>query len=139
MTVTAPKVRCSVSNQIYDKIIPAKSSTFNEVTDQMIKSNSIESNFKPIQIPSSSSSLSSPSSSNIEVSQIDYRPLITHGRRRFTTLTSSSPMIIVKKKSPSPKPRLFYEQVIIIVDCRFDLVNYRLLSFSRNPCCVLCL
>lgn len=113
MTVTEPKVRCSVSNQIYDKIIPQKSVASTAVTDQTIKmSSSTESNLKPTQVLSTSSSLSSPSSSNIEVLPIDYRPLITYGRRRFTTQSSLSPMLIVKKKSPSPIPVVPSTQVI---------------------------
>ena len=136
MTVTEPKVRCSVSNQIYDKIIPRKSPAHTEVIDPTLKTNAI-------QIPSSSSSLSSPSSSNIEVSQIHYRPLITNGRRRFTTLTSASPMVIVKKKSPSPQPRLFYEQVhdgrcsssVIIRCCYFleTLVALSACEYNSQP------
>lgn len=48
---------------------------------------SINSNFS--RIPSSASTM-------------DFRPLITHGRRRFGTMPSSSSMIIIKKKSPPP-------------------------------------
>ena len=38
------------------------------------------------------------------VSTMDFRPLITHGRRKFGTIPSSSSMIIIKKKSPPPPP-----------------------------------
>ena len=47
-----------------------------------------------------------PRFSQIPSTSMDFRPLITQGRRRFGTMPSSSSMIIIKKKSPPPPPRL---------------------------------
>jgi len=50
------------------------------------------------------------SASTTEIKPIDFRPLITHGRRKFSAISSSS-MIITKKKSPSPMNHISSNQV----------------------------
>ncbi len=85
-----PVVRCSVNNQAYDRTMIHK-----PVATANISSTSKETNSTPKY---SNSRLSS----NIEVKPMDFRPLIINGRRRFNTISSGTPMVIIKKKSPSP-------------------------------------
>ena len=51
------------------------------------------------------------SSSSIEIKSMDFRPLITYGRRKFHAAPYSSSMIIVKKKSPCPLNTGTFEEV----------------------------
>ncbi|CAF3513009.1 unnamed protein product [Rotaria socialis] len=96
VTMPEPIVSCSVSNQAYDKAIIKKPST--------------PSNISSVSKEINSTRFHSPLSNNIQNKQMDFRPLIINGRRRFTTITSTSPMIIVKKKSPSPMNNISSEQ-----------------------------
>ncbi|CAF4136519.1 unnamed protein product [Rotaria sp. Silwood2] len=96
LTVPEPIVRCSVSNQAYDKAI----------IQQPLTSPNISSTCQDIN----SACFHSPFSKNIQVKQMDFRPLITNGRRRFTTISSASPMIIIKKKSLSPMHNMSLDQ-----------------------------
>ncbi|CAF3541406.1 unnamed protein product [Adineta steineri] len=97
ITITQPSVRCSASNRMYDKRVPQK---------PLINSN-ISSTLRGIN-PKISDTPSL--SSNIEVKPMDFRPLIINGRRRFNTISSSTPMVIIKKKSPSPMNTNHLEQ-----------------------------
>jgi hypothetical protein len=54
------------------------------------------------------------SASTTEIKPIDFRPLITHGRRKFSAISSSS-MIITKKKSPSPMNHISSNQVYLFI------------------------
>ena len=107
--VTIPETNtcCSVSNQVYDKAIIQKplkvsniSSTWKEINPKL--NENINSNC-----------LHSTLSKSIEKKQIDFRPLIINGRRRFNTISSTSPMIIVKKKSSCPIRHTSIEQVCV--------------------------
>lgn len=66
---------------------------------------------------------------------MDFRPLITQGRRKFGTMPSSSSMIIVKKKSPPPTrlnrycSNQVHRQSVINLYDRFYL--FRNSSFNR--------
>jgi hypothetical protein len=86
-----------VNNQIYDQSMIRRSSTTQNIPTYQ------QSNSKLYQIPSSAS--------NIEIKSMDFRPLITNGRRRFRTIPSSSSMIIIKKKSPPILGNISYNQV----------------------------
>lgn len=99
VTLPEPMVCCSVSNQAYDKAI--------------IHKPSISSNISSTWKETNAKCCPSPISKNAEVKQMDFRPLITNGRRRFSTISSGSPMIIVKKKSSSPMNNVSVEQVHI--------------------------
>ncbi len=109
ITIPEPVVRCSVSNQAYDKAIIRKSPPI--------------SNSSSIWKETNQKSFHSPISSNIEVKPMDFRPLIINGRRRFSTISSATPMIIIKKKSPSPRNTIPFQQVcsikILLVCARF--------------------
>jgi hypothetical protein len=83
---------CSADNQLYDKSMIKKSSTTQNISAHQ------QPNPKFYRIPSSN---------------MDFRPLITTGRRKFGTIPSSSSMIIIKKKSPSPMNSISYNQVDI--------------------------
>lgn len=106
ISIPEPVVRCSVSNQAYDKaIIRTSPPTSN------ISSTSKEANLNAKTNPKY---FHSPLSSNIEVKPMDFRPLIINGRRRFNTISSASPMIIIKKKSPTPTNTIsLFEQVCV--------------------------
>ena len=89
LTIPEPVVRCSVSNQVYEKApVQQKSQPIANISSTLK-----ETNTKHLQTPLSS---------NIEVKPMDFRPLIINGRRRFSTISSATPMVIIKKKSPSP-------------------------------------
>ena len=110
-TVSRPLVRCSVNNLVYDKTNVQKPVTASNVSLNWQERNTnptTKTNAKYFRLPTSASA------ANIGVSTKDFRPLITNGRRRFSTLPTSSPMIIVKKKSPSPMTRLSLEQVCLL-------------------------
>jgi hypothetical protein len=96
-TVTNISIPGSVNNQIYDQSMIRRSSTTQNIPTYQ------QSNSKLYQIPSSAS--------NIEIKSMDFRPLITNGRRRFRTIPSSSSMIIIKKKSPPILGNISYNQV----------------------------
>lgn len=83
----------SLNNQFSDRSMLKKSSTTQNISSYQ------QSNPKFYNISSSST--------------MDFRPLITNGRRKFGTIPSSSSMIIVKKKSPSPMKNISYNQVNI--------------------------
>ena len=73
------------------------------------------------------------SSSSIEIKSMDFRPLITYGRRRFNAAPFSSSMIIVKKKSPCPVNTGTFETVCessLCVACARR--RRRCCSFFRN-------
>lgn len=96
ISIPEPVTRCAVSNQAYEKAIPRKSLPIPDLLSTWTEPNlnsSTTTNPKYIQ---------KPLTSNIEVKPMDFRPLIINGRRRFTTISSASPMVIIKKKSPSP-------------------------------------
>ena len=112
--VSEPIVRCSVSNQVYDKGLLRKSPLPAAVPDNSFQA-SRSSTAKTSRVQ-----LSTPT---FEDSPTDFRPLIINGRRRFTTLPSSSPMIIIKKKSPSPMHGISLKEV--------DLLKY---PFGRDAC-----
>ncbi len=78
-----------MNNYTYD--IKKSSTTQNIPTHQ-------QTNPRYYRIPSSASNM-------------DFRPLITNGRRKFSAIPSSSSMIIIKKKSPSPMKYISYNQV----------------------------
>jgi hypothetical protein len=100
-----PIVRCSVSNQAYDKAIIRKPATTSNISSTSREMNPItKTNLKYCNTPLSSS---------IEVKPMDFRPLIINGRRRFNTISSASPMIIIKKKSPSPMNNIPFQQVCV--------------------------
>jgi hypothetical protein len=103
-----PRVRCSVSNQVYERGIVRRPLIDSDVS---IEQNETQVNTSEKTMFTKSTSFLSSSSTKIEPEKIDYRPLIINGRRRFTTLPSSSSMIIVKKKSPSPMHKNSSEQV----------------------------
>jgi hypothetical protein len=107
ITMPEPIVRCSVSNQVYDKAIIRKSLPTSNISSTCKETNSnsnVKTNPKYFQ---------SPISSNIEVKPMDFRPLIKNGRRRFSTISSASPMLIIKKKSPSPMNAMSFDQVCV--------------------------
>jgi hypothetical protein len=107
ITIPEPVVRCSVSNQAYDKAIIRKSLPTSNISSTWKETNS-NTNSK-----TNAKYFHSPISSNIEVKPMDFRPLIINGRRRFTTISSTSPMVIIKKKSPSPMHNISFEQVCV--------------------------
>jgi hypothetical protein len=86
---------CSVDNQVYDKSMIKKSSTTQNISEHQ---------------------QTNPTFYRISSSNMDFRPLITNGRRKFGTLPSSSSMIIIKKKSPSPMNNISYNQVDIYLN-----------------------
>jgi hypothetical protein len=98
LTIPEPVVRCSVSNQVYDKATVQQKSQPTANISSTLK----ETNIKHLQTPLSS---------NIEVKPMDFRPLIINGRRRFSTISSGTPMVIIKKKSPSPMHTISFDQV----------------------------
>lgn len=100
VTIPEPIVQCSVSNQVYDKTL----------LKRPLKSANISSTSKEINSTCFESSLKNNNNNNA-TKPMDFRPLIKNGRRRFTTIASSSPMVIVKKKSPSPMNNGSLEQV----------------------------
>jgi hypothetical protein len=102
-----PVVRCSVSNQAYEKAIIRKSlptSNISSISKETNSNTNVKINPQYFQ---------SSISSNIEVKPMDFRPLIINGRRRFNTISSTSPMIIIKKKSPSPMNAITFQQVCV--------------------------
>jgi len=99
VTMPEPIVRCSVSNQAYDKTIRKKPLITSNISSTRKETN-----------PKSTHSLVS---SNIEVKQMDFRPLIINGRRRFSTIPAASPMVIIKKKSLSPMNNTPIQQVCV--------------------------
>jgi hypothetical protein len=99
LTIPEPIVRCSVSNQVYDKAVLRKSQPTANISSTLK-----ETNVKHLQTPLSS---------NIEVKPMDFRPLIINGRRRFSTISSATPMVIIKKKSPSPMNTISFDQVCV--------------------------
>lgn len=82
----------SINNHVYDKSMIKKSSTTQNISMHQ------QTNPKYYRIPTSSSN-------------IDFRPLITNGRRKFSAIPSSSSMIIVKKKSPPTMKYISHNQV----------------------------
>jgi len=107
VTMPEPIVRCSVSNQAYDKAIIRKSLPTSNISSTWKETNS-NTNTK-----TNPKYFHSPISSNIEVKPMDFRPLIKNGRRRFSTISSASPMMIIKKKSPSPMNTISFDQVCV--------------------------
>jgi hypothetical protein len=90
-------IHCSISNQAYDRPSIRKSST-----------NQHLSTWQPVEptvyrIPTSCS--------NVEIRSMDFRPLITNGRRKLGPIPTSASMIIVKKKSPPLISSLSFQQV----------------------------
>lgn len=107
VSIPEPTIRSAVSNQAYEKPIPRKSlSTWKDANEN----DSAKSNPKYLK---------GPITSNIEVKPMDFRPLIINGRRRFTTISSASPMVIIKKKSPSPMNTISFGQVCVKIFARF--------------------
>ena len=97
--LSEPSARSSVSNQIYDTVALQKpAQTLNGASTPKEKS---------------PGNARSPLTSNIEVKPMDFRPLIINGRRRFNTISSAAPMVIIKKKSPSTIIKLSTEQVCV--------------------------
>ncbi len=94
--ITIPETirRYSVDNRGYDKSTIKKSSTAQNISSYQ------QINPKFYRIPLSSSNM-------------DFRPLIINGRRKLGPIPSSSSMIIIKKKSPSPMNNISYNQVNI--------------------------
>lgn len=97
--ISAPEtvIHCSISNQAYDRPSIRKSST-----------NQHLSTWQPAEptkyrIPTSCSS--------VEIRSMDFRPLITNGRRKLGPIPTSASMIIVKKKSPPSIRSLSFQQV----------------------------
>lgn len=82
-------IHCSLNNQVYGAAVLQKSSTTQNI-----------STFRSSLTPHVSRAALS--ASNKEISSMDFRPLITHGRRRLGAIQPSSSLIITKKKSPSP-------------------------------------
>ena len=78
----------SVNNQIYDQPKLRKSSTAQNIPGKQ------RFNFSASQIENSPSA-------SLESQSIDFRPLITSGRRKFRPISPSSAMIIIKKKNPT--------------------------------------
>ncbi len=107
ISIPEPILRCSVSNQAYDKAIIRK-----PLPTPNISSTRAEKNSNP-NAKTNSKYFHSPLSSNIEVKPMDFRPLIINGRRRFSTISSAPPMIIIKKKSPSPMNNISFDQVCV--------------------------
>ena len=107
ISMPEPTIRCAVSNQAYEKTIPRKSVPTSDLLSTWRESNE-NSNAK-----SNPKYLKAPLTSNIEVKSMDFRPLIINGRRRFTTISSASPMVIIKKKSPSPMNTISFGQVCV--------------------------
>jgi hypothetical protein len=83
----------SVRNQAYDKTMIRKSSTTHNLSTCQ------QTNRIPI------------STSNIELKSMDFRPLIINGRRKLSSIPSSSSMIIIKKKCPYSMTSISFEQV----------------------------
>ena len=129
ISVPEPVTHCAVSNQAYEKAIPRKSLPTSNLLSTWKESNqnsSAKTNPKYIKTPLTS---------NIEVKPMDFRPLIINGRRRFTTISSASPMVIIKKKSPSPMNTISFGQVCVK---KMSMVCTRSLHqsphhSSRNP------
>lgn len=99
-------IRCSVSNQAYEKPLIGK------VLTNENKSHQQQTNVKSYRLPNSSA--------RVEVKAMDFRPLIVNGRRKLngrasTSLSSSSSMIIIKKKSPSPINNISFNQVFFFI------------------------
>lgn len=107
ISIPEPTIHCAVSNQAYEKTIPRKSLPTSDLLSTWKESNE-NSNAK-----SNPKYLKAPFTSNIEVKPMDFRPLIINGRRRFTTISSASPMVIIKKKSPSPMNTISFGQVCV--------------------------
>ncbi|CAF1204793.1 unnamed protein product [Adineta steineri] len=87
--VPEPIIHCSVNNQVYDRSMIQKSSTTENIPRHPPLLNS---KFCPL----------STSSSNKEIKSMDFRPLITYGRRKLGSIPPLSSLIITKKKSLSP-------------------------------------
>lgn len=129
-----PVVRCSVSNQAYDKPIIQKSIPTSNNSSLWNETNSnVNSKTNPKYFHT-------PLSPTIEVKPMDYRPLIVNGRRRFHTLSSTTPMVIIKKKSSSPMHTISsFEQVCVKKYHRYvhiffiHLIIYKYIN-SRNHC-----
>lgn len=92
-------IRCSVSNQAYEKPMIER-----PVSNQIL-SQCQQTNTKSYRIATSLSST--------EIRSMDFRPLIISGRRKLGGISTSSSMIIIKKKSPSPMNNISYNQVSI--------------------------
>ncbi len=107
LTIPEPVVRCSVSNQMYDKAVQQKSQPIANISSIWKEKNTNSDS------TTNQKHLQTLLSSNIEVKPMDFRPLIINGRRRFTTISSTTPMMIVKKKSPSPMNTISFEQVCV--------------------------
>lgn len=99
INLVEPSLRCSVSNQTYEQIPPQKPTR--------------KFNISATLKEKSSRSARPPLTSNIEVKPMDFRPLIINGRRRFNTISAGTPMVIIKKKSPSPMNNFNRDQVCI--------------------------
>lgn len=80
-------IHYTVSNQAYDRPLLRKSSTTHTMPRLQPR------DLTCYRIPTSSRA------PTIEIQPIDFRPLITQGRRRLRPIPTSASMIIVKKKS----------------------------------------
>ena len=110
MTVQEPAVRCSVTNHAYEKPLSRKPSSAST------NSSTYNDSYARLNHRTDSKHLQPSISSNIEVKSMDFRPLIINGRRRFSTVSSSSsPMVIIKKKSPSPMNTISFGQVCTLI------------------------
>ena len=98
ISIPEPIIHYSVNNHGYDTAMIQRSSTTQNLPSYQEKY---------------SQSYGIPTSSNIEIKSLDFRPLIIHGRRKFGTIPPSSSMIIIKKKSPSPISNISYNQVYL--------------------------
>ncbi len=90
ISIPEPIRQPSMNDHVYDM---KKSST-----TQNISMYQQQTNPSYYRIPSSASNM-------------DFRPLITNGRRKFGAIPSSSSMIIIKKKSPPPMRYVSSNQV----------------------------
>lgn len=132
--VSEPIVRCSVSNQVYEKGLLQKSPfpvTVSDTSFQPSRSATANTHVRSSRLPLASSTF--------DDTPTDFRPLIINGRRRFTTLPSSSPMIIIKKKSPSPMHGISLNEVDLLKypSARDVCLHWFSLYNCRNHCFVL--
>ncbi|CAM4895290.1 unnamed protein product [Rotaria socialis] len=110
-------IRCSVSNQAYEKPMIGKF-----LTNENISKQKQQTNPKSYRIPISSS--------NMEIKSMDFRPLIVNGRRKLNGIplqpsssSSSSSMIIIKKKSPSPINSTSFNHKPLTRSIPVDIIN----------------
>lgn len=87
VSIPETKIHRSVNNQLYDHAPPLQKS----ITTHTV--------FNQIHPEMSTHTIAKSSSMNSDSQPMDFRPLITYGRRKFRPLSPSSPMIIIRKKN----------------------------------------